>query len=52
VVTKLIKYLSRLFIKYRWICEYCGDIVKSHTQPYCKPCCHIHRTNAKMIKIK
>ena len=37
--------------RYKWICEHCGDIVKSKTRPYCKPCCHIHRHNVKMFKI-
>ena len=36
----------------KWICEYCGDIVKSTTQPYCKPCSHIERSTKKMFKIK
>ncbi len=45
--------LKRLFKKkFRWICEYCGNIIKSHVQPYCKPCCHIHNGKIKMIKIK
>ena len=43
--------LDRLFGK-KWICEYCADIVYSIKQPYCKPCCHIHSTTTKMIKIK
>jgi len=38
--------------RYKWICEYCGDIVKSTTQPYCKECCRIHRSNVKMHRIK
>ena len=36
----------------RWICEYCGDIVHSTTQPYCKECCHVQRKDVKMFKIK
>ena len=38
--------------KQRWVCEHCGEIEKSHKQPFCKPCCHIHRGNVKMVKIK
>ena len=45
------KILNRLF-GYKWICEHCGDIVKSHTQPLCKACSHIERIHAKMHKIK
>ena len=45
------KILNRLSGK-RWICEHCGDIVYSRVQPLCKPCCHIHRGNVKMFKIK
>jgi len=45
------KILNRLFGK-RWICEYCADTVYSITQPFCKPCCHVERTNKKMLRIK
>ena len=45
------KILNRLSGK-RWKCEHCGDIVYSRVQPLCKPCCHIHRGNVKMFKIK
>ena len=38
--------------KYKWKCSDCGDILKSSEQPLCKPCCHIHRGNVKMFKIK
>ena len=49
---KLIKkIINRLFGK-KWICEYCADIVYSIKQPFCKPCCHIHKTKAKMFRIK
>ena len=49
---KLIKkIINRLFGK-KWICEYCADIIYSKTQPFCKPCCHIHKTKAKMFRIK
>lgn len=44
------KILNRLFGS-KWICEYCGAIDYAHQQPFCKPCCHIHRGNIKMIKI-
>ena len=37
--------------KHKWICEYCGRIEKCVKRPYCKPCCHIEKTNKKMIKI-
>ena len=46
------KFKEEPIKKYKWICEYCGDIVKSSTQPFCKPCCHIERSNAKRHKIK
>ena len=47
----MINFIKNLFKKkYKWICEYCGDIVKSPIQPLCKACCHIERTNKKMIK--
>ena len=45
------KLLNKLFGK-RWICEYCGDIQYSRMQPFCKPCCHVHRKNVKMFRIK
>ena len=45
------KILNRLFGK-KWICEYCGRIEYAQIQPYCKPCCHIHRGNVKMHWIK
>ena len=49
---KLIKkILNRLFGD-KWICEYCGALEYDFNQPYCKRCCHIHRTDIKMIKIK
>ena len=37
--------------KYKWVCPDCGDILKSHIQPFCKPCSHIDRTSKKMDKI-
>ena len=43
--------LNRLF-GYKWICEYCGNIEYDVQQPFCKPCCHINRTDIKMLKIK
>ena len=43
--------IERLFGK-KWICEHCSDITYSMEQPYCKPCCHIERTNKKMLRIK
>ena len=49
---EILKKIINRFFGQRWICEYCADIVYSIERPYCKPCCHIHRTNAKMIKIK
>ena len=49
----MIHFIKNLFKKkYKWICEYCGDIIKSHTQPLCKACSHIERIHAKMHKIK
>ena len=45
------KILNRLFGS-KWICEYCGAIEYAHKQPYCKPCCHIHRSDIKMHWIK
>ena len=49
----MFNWLKNIFKKkHKWICEYCGDVVKSHKQPFCKPCCHVHRTNVKMIYIK
>ena len=38
--------------RYKWICEHCGEVVKSATQPFCKPCCHIQRGNVKMLRLK
>jgi hypothetical protein len=49
---KLIKKIINRLFGTKWICEYCADIQYSRTQPYCKPCCHIHKTNAKMIGLK
>ena len=45
------KILNRLFGN-KWICEYCGRIDYDVQQPYCKPCCHVHRGNVKMHLIK
>ena len=36
----------------KWICEHCARIEYSRKRPYCKPCCHIEKSNAKMHKIK
>ncbi len=48
----MIQFLKNLFKwKHRWICEYCGDVVRCHKRPLCKPCCHIHQGDVKMIKI-
>ena len=41
----------RMEKQYKWICEFCGEVIKSHTQPYCKPCSHIERQSKKMNKI-
>ena len=49
----MIKSLKSLFKKkYKWKCSECGEILKSETQPFCKPCSHIDRTSKKMDKIK
>ena len=48
---KLIGQIVNRLFGNRWICEYCGDIQYCRTQPYCKPCCHVHNSNVKMIKI-
>ena len=45
------KILNRLF-GYKWICEYCGRMEYDMQQPYCKECCHVHRKDVKMFKIK
>ena len=45
------KVLNRLFGD-KWICEYCGAIDYDVQHPLCKPCCHIHKGNVKMHKIK
>jgi len=45
------KILNRLFGN-KWICEYCGAIEYAMEQPFCKECCHVQRTDVKMIKIK
>ena len=48
----MIHFIKNLFKKkYKWVCEFCGDIVKSDEQPLCKACCHIEKMNAKMHKI-
>ena len=47
----MINFIKNLFKKnYKWVCYDCGDVVKSQTQPYCKPCSHINRNNMKMDK--
>ena len=38
--------------RYKWICEHCGDVVKSSTQPFCKVCSHINRQTSKMLRLK
>ena len=49
----MIHFIKNLFKKkYQWVCSDCGDILKSSTQPYCKPCSHIDRITKKMDKIK
>ena len=49
---KLIKNIINRLFGGRWICEYCYDVIKSHTQPYCKACCHVYKGNVKMLRIK
>ena len=49
----MIHQIKNLFKrKYKWKCSDCGEVLKSITQPYCKPCSHIDRTSIKMDKIK
>lgn len=49
----MIHFIKNLFKKkYRWICEHCGDIAKSDTRPFCKPCSHVERKNVKMFIIR
>ncbi len=50
-IFKILKNILERLFGYRWICEYCGVIEYAMEQPYCKKCCHIHRSNVKMIKI-
>jgi len=45
------KILDRLF-GYKWICEHCGGVEYCFQQPFCKECCHIHRADVKMFRIK
>ena len=49
---KLFKKIFNRLFGYKWVCEYCGDIVYCMEQPFCKECCHVQRTDVKMIKIK
>jgi len=51
MIQLLKKILERLF-GYKWICEHCARIEYATEQPFCKHCCHIHRGNVKMFKIK
>jgi len=43
--------IERLFGK-KWICEHCGAVEYAFQRPFCKPCCHIEKTNKKMLRIK